>query len=76
MKANFKTIRSAVKYLEDKYGMDYVLNNPHIEIILINGIETIVSHGLRMDPCTDIEYKYFRRLERNEKYEGYEIRLS
>ena len=70
----FKTIISVIKYLDGKYTRNYWMNTWSVEQIKINGIRTTVSEGLRMDPCTDKEYKYYRNLEY--KYPELQIRLT
>ena len=73
---SFRTIASAVKALDEAYSREYWTNNGGIDFIIINGIFTYVSYGLRMDPSSDKEYKYFRTLENNAKYSFAKIRLS
>ncbi len=73
---SYKTITSAVKALDEAYSREYWTNNAFVDTIIINGIYTIVSYGLRMDPGGDKEYKYFRTLECNAKYSFANIRLS
>lgn len=73
---SFKTITSAVKALDELYGREHWTQNAFVDQIMINGIYTTVSYGLRMDPSTDKEYKYYRTLENNMKYSFAEIRLS
>ena len=72
----FKTITSAIKTLDETYGREHWINVGFVDTIIINGIYTIVSYGLRMDPGTDKEYRYFRTLEGNMKYSFCNIRLS
>ena len=73
---SFKTITSAVKALDETYGREHWTGVGFVGIIMINGVFTHVSYGLRMDPSTDKEYKYFRTLQNNEKYHFANVRLS
>jgi hypothetical protein len=71
---SFKTITSAVKYLDGKYLREVWTNEYFLEIIVINSVRTTVSAGLRMDPSNGAEFKYFRSLEK--KYQELFVRLS
>ena len=73
---SFKTIKSAIKSLDELYGRDHWTSVGFVDQILICDIWTTVSYGLRMDPSTDKEYRYFRNLEHDMKYSFASIRLS
>ena len=73
---SFKTIKSAIKSLDELYGRDIWTEESFVDVIVICGISTTVSSGLRMDPNTDKEYRYFRNLEHDMKYSFASIRLS
>ena len=73
---SFKTITSAVKALDELYGREHWTGVGFVDLIMINGVYTHISYGLRMDPCTDKEYKYFRTLQNNMKYSFCNVRLS
>lgn len=73
---SFKSIKSAIKSLDELYGRDIWTEESFVDVIVICGISTTVSSGLRMDPNTDKEYRYFRNLEHDMKYSFASIRLS
>jgi hypothetical protein len=73
---SFKTIKSAVNELDKLYGRDHWTSVHFVDEILIAGISTTVSCGLRMDPTHTCDYKYFHRCVANVKYTFANVRLS